>query len=477
MKHFNLRFIAFLLAFLTVFSLVSCTEQESVKEDESTPVKTELQASSLTLPEGSAFSFRVFSAEESAFGIVSALPVSTNESLNKQISQAINDRILANKPVDGSATMLDVVNCKKVGDRYSFAFVAKYQAADASVSQKLIWLNADFAAGNLLTVSALVDAAYFERDLVSAYCKSYLNEHFSGAFDAEKAEALVIAAEKKEGFYLTADGLVIVLQDEVGAEDSLEIPVSNSALAVFERGNTPSKNPTTQYPSDYAPAKAGEKVVALTFDDGPSYSTTPKFLDYLEKNGYKVTFFVNGYNFSNLENPSAQAILKRAAEAGCEIGNHSYSHPDFCSITPEQRTYQLEHNAELIEQACGVYPNLFRAPGGNFPQGMKEAEDYFYIYWTADGEDWKYKNSSDVDAQALADRYLKLIKSGSIVLFHDVYPKSVDAAIIVMNTLKEQGYRFVTVSELLDLRGKTPDGSIYISQTGTRGYVGREKNG
>ena len=483
------RLISLLLAVFSVFSFVSCTK--TTPEDPAQTTDTiELQAGSLTLPEGSAFSIKIFTAEESSLGIPGALPECSNADLNDAIQTKISSLLLAYKPAEGTLRALDIVNCKKSGDRYSFAFKIFYTLTSGEQNGKLVWLSADFAAGKLLTLGDIVDAAYFENKSISAFCRDTCAEKFSGAYDAEALNAYQISASSYDAFYISSDGAVIVLGEEIGAATALEVFVSNSTLAVFlqsqdsgttgNSGNTGTSGGgnghTTVYPSDYKPAAAGEKVVALTFDDGPGYGTTPRLLDYLEEKGYKVTFFVNGYNFSDLTNPSAQKILKRAVSLGCEVGNHSYNHPDFCSISPEQRTYQLEHNAELIENACGVYPNLFRAPGGSFPEGMPEADDYFYIYWTADGEDWKYKNDPNMDAQALADHYLKLIRSGSIVLFHDVYNKSVDAAIIIMDTLAKEGYRFVTVSELLNLKGKTPNGTIYVSQTGTRNYLSYEKN-
>ncbi len=494
MNRFKLRLISLLLSGVLVLSLFSCTRKPA-EENPSLSSEIDLQANSLTLPEGSAFAIKTFSAEESSFGIPTALPESSNTALNDAIQQKISSLLLAYKPVDGSLTALDIVNCKKSADRYSFAFKVFYKLPSGEQTEKLVWLSADFAAGTLLTLGEILDKSYFENGLVTAFCRTTCSEKFSGSYNAEALSAFEVSGTTYDSFYINSDGVTIVMGDAIGATVAIEVFVSNSMLAVFLQnqgggassgnsgnggngasGGSSGSGHVTQYPADYRPASVGEKVVALTFDDGPGYSSTPRLLDYLEEKGYKATFFVNGYNFSDLTNPAAQAILKRAVSLGSEVGNHSYSHPDFCSITPDQRTYQLEHNAELIENACGVYPNLFRAPGGSFPQGMPEANDYFYIYWTADGEDWKYKNDPDMDAQALADHYLKLIRSGSIVLFHDVYNKSVDAAIIIMDTLAKEGYRFVTVSELLDLRGKTPDGTIYVSQTTTRNYLSYEKN-
>ena len=434
-------------------------------------------ASSLVLPENSAFSFQFLENNESLGGIKTVLPTCGNGFINDLILSTIKTRISAFLPNGTSPAAVDIEDCKKAGDAYSFSFAIYYNTPENERAVVRFWLTADVSQGKLLALGDFIKSAYFEKGIVDKYTQVYLKEIYLGKYDVQKAESLLLPAESVDNFYVCDAGVVILLSDKIGAESELEIYISDSAIVLFNRkGEVSTTEPSDSFDGNYEPAKDGEKVIAMTFDDGPGSTSTNRLLDYIDANDIKVTFFVNGYNYSNLEKDEiAKAKLRRAVELGCEIGNHSYSHPYFHNLTPEQRTYQLEHNADLIEEACGVYPNIFRAPGGIFPLGMPESEDYFYIYWNADGEDWKYK--SENDPQALAQRYLNLIGSGSIVLFHDIYSNSVDAAIIVMNTLKAQGYRFVTVSELLDLRNKVPDGTIYTSQYGTRNYMNVEKNG
>lgn len=472
-----------LLSVLFVLPLFACAT-EPVDTDagkDQTTQKTnviQLKASDLTLPEGSAFSILFSEKSEQFGGIKTAVPTCGNQYLNDLIATSVKDHLIAKAPADSTAAAVDVEACVRSEELYSFSFALYYDLPNDTREVVRFWLSADVGGGALLTIGDIIQANYFEKGVVNDYVRSYLKEHYAGAYDVTKADALSVSKTALDNFFVKEAGVALSLKEEIGAASALTVYVSNAALVLYgRRGTTSETEPESNYSSDYTPVTQGEKVVAMTFDDGPGYNTTPRLLDYLEKNNFKATFFVNGYNYSNLENESAKAIVRRAVSLGCEIGNHSYSHPYFNKLTPEQRTYQLEHNADLIEAACGIYPNLFRAPGGTFPQGMPEADDYFYIYWDADGEDWKYKNSDDVNAQELANRYLKLIRSGSIVLMHDIYAKSVDAAIIIMNTLKAQGYRFVTVSELLDLKDQVPSGIIYTSQNGTRNYMNAEKNG
>ena len=475
MKHFVCRAFCFVLAMLCLFGceVVNPNNESRDPVDQETH-KTEeiiLAASSLSYPEGSAFSV-LFSEENSIFnGAKSALPSCGNAYLNDQISTSVKERAAAFLPTDASLAAVDVEKLYRAEDRYSFAFALYYDLADNTRFVKRFYLSADISTGELLTLGDIVKTAYFENGTVDSYVAAALEEKNVPAKD------VIVAAENSDNFFVSDKGATVVVKDADDEKMSVSIYLSDAALALFKRNGTLSaEEPENNTLDNYQPALEGEKVVALTFDDGPGSESTKKLLDYVEANHYKVTFFVNGYNYSNLETDEyAKQTLRRAVSLGCEIGNHSYSHPYFQNLSAEQRTYQLEHNAQLIEAACGVYPNLFRAPGGTFPKGMKEAEDYFYIYWDADGEDWKYKNEGD--PQALADRYLNYIGPGSIVLFHDIYANSVDAAIIVMNTLKAQGYRFVTVSELLNLADKVPDGTIYTSQHGTRDYMSVELNG
>ncbi len=480
MKHLSVRFLAVFFAVIFAFTLVSCeTTPVSVTDpDNQDKVQTKeivLKASALVLPEDSAFSLQ-FSDENALLGgIKSALPSCGNAYLNDMISTTVRERIIAFSPEEGAVSAaLDVEECKREGNLYSFLFAVYYNVSENAREVVRFWLTADVENGALVKLSDLVKPDYFENGSVDAYVAAYLDEKYANVFSADAADQMLIPAELQDGFYVRQAGVDLVLDV---AENEVRVYLSNGAISLFKRsGEVSVEEPENVTPDNYQPAQEGEKVVALTFDDGPGSASTKKLLDYLEANQFKVTFFVNGYNYSNLEtDETAKATLRRAVSLGCEIGNHSYSHPYFQNLTPEQRTYQLQHNAELIEAACGVYPNLFRAPGGIFPEGMPEAEQYFYIYWDADGEDWKYKNEGD--PQALADRYLQYIGSGSIVLFHDIYQNSVEAAQIVMNTLKAQGYRFVTVSELLNLQDKVPDGTIYTSQNGTRVYMNVEKNG
>ncbi len=197
----------------------------------------------------------------------------------------------------------------------------------------------------------------------------------------------------------------------------------------------------------YSCAKTDEKVIALTFDDGPHPSITPRILDILKKYDVKATFFAIGKNIETYPEP-----LIRAASEGHEIGNHTYSHLTGQHTNKETLEKELLKTDELIKKLTGKRPVLYRPPTGycNLTT-VKSAADLNYkiIIWTVDTLDWAHTS-----AEKIADNIISNIKNGSIVLMHDYNTKpyyTVEALEIVLPKLQDMGYSFVTVSELIAL--------------------------
>lgn len=188
------------------------------------------------------------------------------------------------------------------------------------------------------------------------------------------------------------------------------------------------------------------KRIALTFDDGPHPKKTGEILDILDKYDIKATFFVIGQNAE--KHPE---IVSDEAERGHEIANHSYTHPNLSKIGYEKIKEEIEKTDEIIKKAANITPKLFRPPTGAYSESIvKVAKEYgkTTIIWTVDTLDW---------ANAPKDDIVKNIKSnvqnGSIILFHDFTGKDAhtkEALEEIIPYLKEQGYEFVTVSELIE---------------------------
>lgn len=190
-----------------------------------------------------------------------------------------------------------------------------------------------------------------------------------------------------------------------------------------------------------------KKLVALTFDDGPNPITTPNLLDGLAERNIKATFFMLGQRIE--ENPD---IIKRMYEEGHDIGNHSYGHANMVKLNTENAKFQYNRPNEILNSIIGTPSIAFRPPYGSFNDNTKQIVDAPIILWNIDPNDWKYR-----DAETVANHIIQRAKDGDIILLHDIYQTSVDAAFKVMDTLTEQGFEFVTVSELIRRNGDEPE--------------------
>lgn len=179
--------------------------------------------------------------------------------------------------------------------------------------------------------------------------------------------------------------------------------------------------------------------VALTFDDGPSPKYTPLLLDGLKKRNVRATFFLLGKNVK--EN---QELVQRMQAEGHLLGNHTYNHVQLNKI-PETTARQeiLKTNNEIYE-ATGKYPEYMRPPYGAWKKNMELCVEMLPVFWDIDTLDWKSQNVDAILKTAGEEP-----EDGSIILMHDEYQTSVEAALLLIDRLKEKGYEFVTVDELI----------------------------
>ena len=188
-----------------------------------------------------------------------------------------------------------------------------------------------------------------------------------------------------------------------------------------------------------------EKLVALTFDDGPYGEVTNRILDVVEQYaeyGVHVTFFALGSQAEKFPN-----TVKRAADLGCEVANHTYSHKNLTKISEDERTSQVEDTADIIESITGTRSKLVRPPYGAKNDDVRATVKYPLILWSIDTLDWKTRDTDSTVAEAL-----KAV-DGDIVLMHDVREDTAAAAEQIIPALVEQGYKLVTVSEMFEAKG------------------------
>lgn len=185
-----------------------------------------------------------------------------------------------------------------------------------------------------------------------------------------------------------------------------------------------------------------DKFIAITFDDGPS-KYTPKLLDILDKHEIKATFFVVGNRVGSFHD-----ILKDTSDRGHEIANHSWDHSFMRSDWSDSKKWNnIDKCNKAVEEITGVIPTSFRPPGGIWDRSIKKFHDMDVVFWSVDPEDWKYR-----DTEIVSEHIINNTNNGDIILLHDLYETSVDAADIVIGELKDKGYNFVTVNELLQIK-------------------------
>ena len=200
---------------------------------------------------------------------------------------------------------------------------------------------------------------------------------------------------------------------------------------------------------------AGEKYVALTFDDGPRRCTTERLLDGLKERGARATFFLIGQQIEDNAD-----LVARMAEEGHQVGNHTWSHQRLDSVLPDAAAQEVARTDAALEALLGEGEYWLRPPYG---QGAEGADfDVPMVKWSVDPRDWESRDTGKV-TQAILD----CVKPNSILLLHDIYPTSVEAALRVVDRLQAEGYWFVTVEELLWLNGVTPEpGRMYRTGRG-----------
>ncbi len=185
--------------------------------------------------------------------------------------------------------------------------------------------------------------------------------------------------------------------------------------------------------------------VALTFDDGPHGTNTPRLMDILRSRNVKATFYVLGPRVR-----SQPAVMSRMVSEGHEVGNHSWTHRNMSRLNDGVVLKEFQDTHQAVIDATGVAPKTQRPPYGAMTTAqramLRERLGYPCIMWDVDPQDWRRPGSSVVSSRILSDT-----RNGSIVILHDIHAPSVDAVPAVLDGLISRGFTFVTVSQLLSM--------------------------
>lgn len=179
--------------------------------------------------------------------------------------------------------------------------------------------------------------------------------------------------------------------------------------------------------------------VALTFDDGPHPVYTKDLLDGLQKRGVCASFFLIGQNIEDNEE-----LVERMEEEGHLVGNHTFHHVRLSTVSEETAEKEILDTCSTIQNITGIYPSFVRPPFGEWKEGLDLHVSMMPVTWSLDSRDWTTKNKDKI-----VKRVVKDVKEGDIILMHDIYGSSVEAALEIVDILKAQGYEFVTADKLL----------------------------
>lgn len=198
----------------------------------------------------------------------------------------------------------------------------------------------------------------------------------------------------------------------------------------------------------------GEKLIAVTFDDGPS-SNTCALLDGLSERGVKASFFVQGRNAERYPD-----IIRRIWNDGHQLCSHTYDHQLLTGLSTAAIKEQLDRTDSILDSALGWDSSyILRPPYGGYNQTVLDTVEVPCIYWSVDTRDWESLNADSVYRQ-----FVSASRDGSVVLLHDLYKSSVEGALRAIDKLLADGYEFVTISELFYRRGiSLSKGSIYFN--------------
>ena len=397
-------------------------------------------------------------------------PITENEKINRLISESIDkiDRDFQNTVL--LATVFDKPMTETISYQVTYntsealSIVVNIKqdmngAHPASVTQ--FW-TFDKKSGEVVSLTDFTEQSDEAAEAIISAAKNSISQTIKQRQQPEIDLNEIINKEALSNFIITNNGNSLawplgqasLLPSSYG-ELTITVPISsvskylqNPTARKFANIPKPAEKPK---PAPAAPTPTvANKTIALTFDDGPG-PYTEKLLDILDKYDAKATFFLIGSKVSARAN-----TLRRMQSRGHQLGNHSWSHPELNKISTEQLSSEIDQTNNAIKQAVGINPNIIRPPYGAFNRVVLEKfrqRGMSSILWSIDTRDWADRNSEIVCSRAVAGAH-----NGAVILMHDIHQTSVNAVPCILDSLKQQGYSFVTVQNLL---GDMTPGAVY----------------
>ena len=392
-------------------------------------------------------------------------PITENEKINRLISESIDkiDRDFQNTVL--LATVFDKPMTETIGyqvthntsEALSIVVNIKQDMNGAHPASMTQFWTFDKKSGEVVGLADFTEQSDEAAEAIISAAKDNISQTIKQRQQPEIDLNEIINKEALSNFIITNNGNSLawplgqasLLPSSYG---ELTITVPISSVSKYLQNPTARKLANIPKPPEPKPAPApapaaptpapttGNKVIALTFDDGPG-PYTAHLLDILDQYGAKATFFLIGSKVSG------QASVVRSIQArGHQLGNHSWSHPELPKLSVDQIAGEIDRTNEAIRQATGVKPSILRPPYGAVNGVVLEQlrlRNMSSILWSVDTRDWADRNSQIVCSRAVAGA-----RPGAVILMHDIHQTSVNAVPCILSSLKQQGYSFVTIQRL-----------------------------
>ena len=390
-------------------------------------------------------------------------PITENEKINRLISESIDkiDRDFQNTVL--LATVFDKPMTETISyqvthntsEALSIVVNIKQDMNGAHPASMTQFWTFDKKSGEVVGLADFTEQSDEAAEAIISTAKDNISQTIKQRQQPEIDLNEIINKEALSNFIITNNGNSLawplgqasLLPSSYG-ELTITVPISSVSkylqnptarkLANIPKPPEPKPEPA---PAPAAPTPTvANKTIALTFDDGPG-PYTEKLLDILDKYDAKATFFLIGSKVSG------QASVVRSIQArDHQLGNHSWSHPELPKLSVDQIAGEIDRTNEAIRQATGVKPSILRPPYGAVNGVVLEQlrlRNMSSILWSVDTRDWADRNSQIVCSRAVAGA-----RPGAVILMHDIHQTSVNAVPCILNSLKQQGYSFVTIQRL-----------------------------